>query len=101
MFDFMLDAATSIRQVPYETLADKFAVGGEVTLRGMGTVFAVLIMIWGMVEFLHLILGEKKKSPKKKKITTAPIVEGKNIEFLMLFEKGGKSNIELDFVNSL
>ena len=75
MFDFMLDAATSIRQVPYETLADKLAVGGEVTLRGMGTVFAVLIMIWGMVEFLHLILGEKKKSPKKAKIKTVHIEE--------------------------
>ena len=75
MFDFMLDAATSIRQVPYETLADKFAVGGEVTLRGMGTVFAVLIMIWGMVEFLHLILGEKKKSSKKAKIKAAHIEE--------------------------
>ena len=52
----------------------KLAVGGEVTLRGMGTVFAVLILIWFLVELLHLILGDKTK-PVEKKTETAPIPE--------------------------
>lgn len=76
MFDFLLDAAAQIKQVPHETIGEKFAVGGEVTLRGIGTVFAVLILIWILVEFLHLILGVK--TPKAKapvKIETAPVEE--------------------------
>ncbi|MBE6679693.1 MAG: hypothetical protein E7598_04130 [Ruminococcaceae bacterium] len=72
MFDFLLDAATSIRQVPHETISEKLAVGGEVTLRGMGTVFAVLILIWILVEFLHLLLGVK--TPKVEKVTEATTV---------------------------
>ncbi len=57
MFDFMLDAAANIKQIPHETVAEKLAVGGEVSLRGMATVFAVLILIWIIVEILHVILG--------------------------------------------
>ncbi len=82
MFNFMLDAVAGIRQVPYETISDKLAVGTEVTLRGMGTVFAVLILIWFLVELLHLLLGEKSKPAKKEvKIDTAtpitpePVIE--------------------------
>ncbi len=79
MFDFMLDAAASIRQVPYETVSDKLAVGGEVALRGMGTVFAVLILIWILVELLHLLLGDKTK-PAKKKVEISPAPESANGE---------------------
>ncbi|MBQ8837010.1 MAG: OadG family protein [Clostridia bacterium] len=71
MFDFMLDAA-QIRQVPHETVGEKLAVGGEVSLRGMLTVFAVLILIWGIVELLHLILGEKTKPAKVVEEVSAP-----------------------------
>ncbi len=71
MFDFLLDAAANIRQVPHETIGDKLAVGGEVTLRGMGTVFAVLILIWILVEFLHLLLGVK--TPKAENKEVAPV----------------------------
>lgn len=68
MFSFLLDAA-NIRQVPHDTIGDKLAVGGEVTLRGMATVFAVLILIWFLVELLHLLLGEKNNAPKKEIVT--------------------------------
>ena len=78
MFNFLLDSAANIRQIPHSTVSEKLAVGGEVTLRGMVTVFAVLILIWFLVEFLHLLLGEKTSSPKKsKKVvdnTPAPVV---------------------------
>ncbi len=66
MFNFLLDAAAQIKQVPHETISEKVAVGTEVTLRGMGTVFAVLILIWILVEFLHLILGVKTPKAEKK-----------------------------------
>ena len=74
MFDFMLDAAAQIRQVPHETVSEKLAVGGEVSLRGMATVFAVLILIWIIVELLHLLLGEKTKVEKvEEKAAPAPV----------------------------
>ena len=62
MFDFMLNA-----------VGDKLAIGGEVTLLGMGTVFAVLIIIWVMVELLHLLLGEKSKKADAKVASAAPV----------------------------
>ena len=61
MFNFLLN------------ISEKLAIGGEVTLRGMGTVFAVLILIWFLVELLHLLLGEKSKPVKKApEVATAP-----------------------------
>ena len=50
--------------------ADKIKIGVDVTLRGMGTVFAVLILIWGIIEFLHLILGDKTKPAPNKQVET-------------------------------
>lgn len=85
MFGFMLDAVNNIRQVPHDSVGEKLAVGGEVTLLGMGTVFAVLIIIWVMVELLHLLLGEKTKkvakkvnevpAPVKAEVTETPVTE--------------------------
>ena len=79
MFDFMLDAAANIRQVPHGTISEKLAVGGEVSLRGMGTVFAVLILIWFLVELLHLLLGEKtKKAEPQKEVIVESIAKVEN-----------------------
>lgn len=74
MFDYFLSATPL-------SIGDKLSIGGQVTILGMGTVFAVLILLWGLVEFLHLILGQKE--PKKIKIpektTVVPTVaEPKN-----------------------
>ena len=72
MFDFMLATAAKIREVPHETVSEKLAVGGYITLRGMATVFAILILIWMIVELLHLLLGEKTKKVVKE-AAPAPI----------------------------
>ena len=65
MFDFLLSTSAT-------TLGEKLSIGGQVTLLGMGTVLAVLALLWGLVELLHLLLssvsGEKKQSEK----ATAP-----------------------------
>lgn len=73
MFNFYLSAATS----EVMTLSDKMALGGRVMLLGIGTVFAVLAILWGLVELLHLLLNpiSDKKSNKSKEptpIETAP-----------------------------
>lgn len=70
MFDFYLAIAAETM-----TFGDKMALGGQVMLLGIGTVFAVLAILWGLVELLHLILsplsGEKKK--KSKEPAPAPV----------------------------
>ena len=74
MFDFLLNSAEQSL-----SLSDKLSIGGQVTLLGMGTVFSVLIVLWGMVELLHLILvgPEKKKKVTKvvEEITTPLVAE--------------------------
>ena len=71
MFDFYLAAAAAEAM----TFGDQMALGGQVMLLGIGTVFAVLAILWGLVELLHLILsplsGEKKK--KSKEPAPAPV----------------------------
>lgn len=56
MFDFFLNSALSV--------GEKLSIGGQVTLLGMGTVFSVLILLWFLVEVLHMLLGHKtEKKP--------------------------------------
>ena len=55
MFDFMLYTPD-----PDITFGEKMLIGGQVTLLGIGTVFAVLALLWGLVELLHLLLAPKK-----------------------------------------
>lgn len=70
MFNFMLNAAEPLG------LSEKLAIGGEVTLLGMGTVFAVLAILWALVEVLHLLLvgpEPKKKVTKIAEESTTPL----------------------------
>ena len=67
MFNFMLDSASN----------SIWKIGGEVTLLGMGAVFSVLIIIWMMVEILHLLLGDKTKRPVVKSEPAPAPVETK------------------------
>ena len=70
MFDFYLAASEGAM-----TFGEKMALGGQVTLLGIGTVFAVLAILWGLVELLHLILSplSGKKKEKKKEPIPAPV----------------------------
>lgn len=72
MSSFVLDAAGEA-----QTFAEKMAVGGQVTLLGMGTVFAVLILLWGVIELLHFALSRttNKKAPAPVSETAAPPVK--------------------------
>ncbi len=70
MFDFTLNAAESLG------LSEKLSIGGEVTLLGIGTVFAVLAILWALVEVLHLLLvgpEPKKKVTKVVEESTTPL----------------------------
>lgn len=71
MFSFYL-AAANVEM----TLGEKLSLGGQVALLGMGTVFAVLAILWGLVELMHLLLigfsGEKKKKAAHAEAPAAP-----------------------------
>ena len=70
MFNFMLNAAEPL------SFSEKLSIGGEVTLLGMGTVFAVLAILWALVEVLHLLLvgpEPKKKVTKVVEVSTTPL----------------------------
>ena len=67
MFSFYLAAAETEM-----ALGDKLLLGGQVSLLGMGTVFAVLAILWGLVELMHLLLTGVSGDKKKKK-AEAPV----------------------------
>ena len=54
--------------------SERASTAGTVTLMGMVTIFAVLAILWAMIEIMHAVLhkGEKKeKEPRQKKATPA------------------------------
>lgn len=66
------------------TLGEKAALSGEMLLRGMGTVFLVLIILWGIIAAIGMVFsGASKKSAskaepapaKKSEPTPAPAVQ--------------------------
>lgn len=72
MFSFYLAASDTAM-----TLGEKLSLGGQVSLLGMGTVFAVLAILWGLVELMHLLLtgvtgGKKKNAAPAKAEAPAP-----------------------------
>ena len=54
---------------------ERASTSGTVALMGMVTIFAVLAILWAMIEIMHAVLhkGEKKeKEPRPKKMAPAP-----------------------------
>ena len=51
---------------PHDTLAEKLSLCGSMLLRGMGTVFLVLIVLWGIIELFSYVSTSGERSAKKK-----------------------------------
>ena len=45
--------------------ADKLSLSGEMLLRGLGTVFMVLIILWGVLMVFGKVFGGAEKKPAK------------------------------------
>ncbi len=79
---FLTDTAVSgIESVMNSTLSlnERLALGLEVTLLGLGTVFSVLIILWAVLSVFRLVFykpGESKKStnPIKADAVAVPVV---------------------------
>lgn len=54
------------------SLAEKFSLSGEMLLRGMGTVFMVLVILWGCLSLFKVF-----NAPEKPAKTPAPKPEAK------------------------
>lgn len=71
MFNFLLNTgAEAVNEAL--SLGEKLTLGGQVTLLGMGTVFAVLALLWGLVELLHMLLAPISGAKKQPKTAAAP-----------------------------
>lgn len=60
------------------TMAEKFALSGEMLLRGMGTVFMVLIILFLILKIFGAVFGgttKEKEKPVAKAETPAPKAE--------------------------
>ncbi len=55
------------------SLAEKFSLSGEMLLRGMGTVFMVLVILWGCLSLFKVF-----SAPEKPAKTSAPKPEAKS-----------------------
>ena len=57
---------------PLDSVADKFAYGGQMLLIGMSVVFSVLLILWGALELFHLIVTKLPAALEKKRKTDEP-----------------------------
>ncbi len=55
------------------TIGEKFMMSGEMLLRGMGTVFMVLILLWGIFAFSGRIFAGTGKKASEIKPESTPI----------------------------
>ncbi len=62
------------------SLAEKFSLSGEMLLRGMGTVFMVLVILWGCLSLFKVFSAPEKpaKAPKPE-VKPAPAEEKKTV----------------------
>lgn len=58
--------------IPYDTIGEKFTLVGSMLLRGIGTVFLVLALLWGIISLFGVFSAERKTTSKNK---TAPVSE--------------------------
>lgn len=74
-------AETPMKDTVGETFGERAGVAGSVTLLGMVTIFAVLAILWGVIEALHRVLnrGGKTDTPAAKPAAPAakPAAEAK------------------------
>ena len=68
-------AETPMKDTVGETFGERAGVAGSVTLLGMIAIFAVLTILWGVIEVLHQALnrGKQKDAPAAPAAKAAPV----------------------------
>lgn len=66
---------------PHETFSEKLSLAGEMLLRGMGTVFLVLIVLWGIIELFSYAFtaGERSGKSKEAEKTSQPVKKTESV----------------------
>ncbi len=62
---------------PSVPLSERLALGGQVLILGLGTVFAVLALLWGILELFRIIFA---RPAKKAEPAEAPVSEPETVE---------------------
>lgn len=68
-------AETPMRDTVGETFGERAGVAGSVTLLGMVTIFAVLAILWGVIEVLHRVLNRGGKTDTPAAKPAAPVAK--------------------------
>ncbi len=61
------------------SMSEKFSLSGEMLLRGMGTVFMVLAILWGFLSLFKVFSAPEKPAKTPKQVAPAPKTEAKPI----------------------
>ncbi len=61
------------------SMAEKFSLSGEMLLRGMGTVFMVLAILWGFLSLFKVFSAPEKPAKTPKQVAPAPKTEAKPV----------------------
>lgn len=72
IFDFF----SKLLGEPTLTMEEKLALSGEMLLKGLGTVFMVLLILWALLSIMGKIFGAQQNKPAAQK-KTAPKEEPK------------------------
>jgi len=59
IFDFF----SKLLGEPTLTMEEKLALSGEMLLKGLGTVFMVLVILWALLSIMGKIFGAQQKKP--------------------------------------
>lgn len=73
-----LEILPNEKAVPFSGEAWLYAL--EMTLMGLGMIFAVLAILWGVLVIFKLIFAGKSEKPKKEKAVKAELSEVKTVE---------------------
>ena len=68
-------AETPMKDTIGETFGERAGVAGSVTLLGMVTIFAVLAILWGVIEVLHRVLNRGGKTDTPAAKPAAPVAK--------------------------
>lgn len=68
-------AETPMKDTVGETFGERAGVAGSVTLLGMVTIFAVLAILWGVIEVLHRVLNRGGKTDTPAAKPAAPVAK--------------------------
>lgn len=61
------------------SMTEKLSLSGEMLLRGMGTIFMVLAILWGFLSLFKVFSASEKPAKAPKQVAPAPKIDAKPV----------------------